>query len=240
MKKQNFNIAVYIDMESIASVDFLLDEVMNSLLLSDEDLNCIFVIKSAYGNQINAKKDLKNQIVEHNFNIIDTPKIGNEKNRADLLLSIDAFESLYLGNPSIDRYCFFTSDSDFTVIGDKLRKYGKEVWLVCKRKDKDRAILAKSFDNLLFLEDFTSKEKIKIEDSIEKLFVSAIKNMNQSSLPTNVSTANSKMKEIDPSFQVSKTEYKTFMNLIKKMKSKGYINFETLGSGENRITEINV
>jgi uncharacterized LabA/DUF88 family protein len=227
-------------MENIASSDFLLDEVMNSLLLSEEDLNCIFAIKSAYGDQNTAKKNLKTQIVEHNFKIIDTPKIGKEKNRADLLLSIDAFETLYLGNPNIDRYCFFTSDSDFTVIADKLRKYGKEVWLVCKRKDKDRAILAKSFDNLLFLEDFSTKEKTLIEDITEKLFVSAIKNMNLSSLPSNVSTANSKMKEIDPSFQISKTEYKTFMNLIKKMKQKGYINFETLGSGENRITEINV
>lgn len=151
---------------------------------------------------------------------------------------MDAFETLYLGNPQIDRYCFLTSDSDFTVIGDRLRKFGKEVWLVCKRKDKDRAILAKSFDNLLFLEDFSHKNSIKIDNEIERLFVAAIKNINRDKLPNNVSIANSGMKVLDPSFDISKTEYKVFMNLIREMGTKGYIKYEILPSGLNRLTEI--
>ncbi|WP_372873263.1 NYN domain-containing protein [Shewanella sp.] len=240
MRKQNLNIAVYIDMENVASSEFVLEDVMNSFLSTDEDYNCIFAIKSAYGNQNAAKKTLKSQILEHNFNIIDTPKIGNEKNRADLLLSLDAFETLYLDNPRIDRYCFMTSDADFTVVADKLRKFGKEVWLVCKKSDKDRAILTKSFDNLLFLEDFCPETTPKIASKIERLFVQAVRNMNQSKLPNNVSVANDKMKAIDPSFRVTNTEYKTFMKLIKDMEKKGYIKSETLETGENRIVEIRV
>ncbi|MFM4836134.1 NYN domain-containing protein [Aeromonas veronii] len=238
MKKQNFNIAVYIDMENISSLDFILEDLMNSLLSSDEGLNSIFAIKSAYGNQSTSKKTLKEQIINHNFTILDTPKIGTEKNRADLFISLDAFETLYLGNPQIDRYCFLTSDSDFTVIGDRLRKFGKEVWLICKRKDKDRAILAKSFDNLIFLEDFSTKNTIKIENKIERLFVAAIKNINRDKLPTNVSIANSSMKTIDPSFDISKTEYKVFMNLVREMSKNGYIKYDSLPSGLNRLTEI--
>jgi uncharacterized LabA/DUF88 family protein len=157
MKKQMFNIAVYVDMENVASIDFSLEDLMGALLRADDDHNCVFVIKAAYGNQNNGKKTLKEQLIDHNFTLIDTPKIGTEKNRADLFISLDAFETLYLGNPNIDRYCFLTSDSDFTVIGDRLRKFGKEVWLVCRRKDKDRAILAKAFDTLLFLEDFCKR-----------------------------------------------------------------------------------
>ncbi|EGR3047853.1 NYN domain-containing protein, partial [Vibrio parahaemolyticus] len=58
MKKKNFNIAVYIDMENIAASDFQLEEVMNSFLSADDEYNCIFTIKSAYGNQATAKKSL--------------------------------------------------------------------------------------------------------------------------------------------------------------------------------------
>lgn len=238
MKKLNFNIAVYIDMENVSSSEFVLEDVMNALLSSDSELNCIFAIKSAYGNQAIAKKKLKEQIINHNFTIIDTPKIGIEKNRADLYISLDAFETLYLGNPDIDRYCFLTSDSDFTVIGDRLRKFGKEVWLVCKRKDRDRAILAKSFDNLLFLEDFSIGNAVKVDNEIERLFVTAIKNVNRDKLPSNVSVLNSGMKTLDPSFDISKTEYKVFMNLIREMGGKNYIKYQTLPTGLNQLIEV--
>lgn len=225
-------------MENIAASDFQLEDVMNSFLSADDEYNCIFTIKSAYGNQATAKKTLKTQILEHNFNIIDTPKIGKEKNRADLLLSLDAFESLYLDNPKVDRYCFMTTDSDFTVIADKLRKFGREVWLVCKKADRDRAIIAKSFDNLLFVEDFQSKPEIAEIGNLDKLFINAVRNMNQSKLPSNVSIANDKMKALDPSFQVNQTEFKTFMKFINHMAEKGYVKLECLSTGENRITDI--
>lgn len=238
MKKKNFNIAVYIDMENIAANDFQLEDIMNSFLSADDEYNCIFAIKAAYGNQSIAKKSLKSQIIEHNFNIIDTPKIGKEKNRADLLLSLDAFESLHLDNPRIDRYCFMTTDSDFTVIADKLRKFGREVWLVCKKADKDRAIIAKSFDNLLFVEDFNPKAEVEVVDGLDRLFINAVRNMNQSKLPSNVSIANDRMKALDPSFKVNNTGFKTFMRLITAMEQKGYVKVESLPTGENRITEI--
>ncbi|ABF10223.1 NYN domain-containing protein [Cupriavidus metallidurans] len=238
MKKQVLNIAVYVDMENVASIDFALEDLMSALLLAEDDHNCIFVIKAAYGSQGNAKKALKEQLIDHNFTLIDTPKIGVEKNRADLCISLDAFETLYLGNPRIDRYCFLTSDSDFTVIGDRLRKYGKEVWLACRRKDKDRAILAKAFDTMLFLEDFAQAKIRTFDDAIENLFVKALRNIERSKLPVNVSTANNKMKELDPSFDVSRTIYKNFMPLVKEMASRGHLRFITSPGGENRITDI--
>ncbi|UIF89009.1 NYN domain-containing protein [Cupriavidus sp. UYPR2.512] len=238
MKKQIYNTAVYVDMENVASIDFALDDLMSALLRADDDHNCIFVIKAAYGNQSSSKKTLKEQLIDHNFTLIDTPKIGAEKNRADLFISLDAFETLYLGNPKIDRYCFLTSDSDFTVIGDRLRKFGKEVWLVCRRKDKDRAILAKAFDTLLFLEDFGQAQIKTFNDAIENLFVKALRNIDSNKLPVNVSTANNKMKELDPSFDVSRTAYRNFMPLVKEMANRGHLRFTTSPGGENRITEI--
>lgn len=238
MKKQIFNIAVYVDMENVAGIDFALEALMSALLRADDDSNCVFVIKAAYGNQNISKKLLKEQLIDHNFTLIDTPKIGAEKNRADLIISLDAFETLHLGNPKIDRYCFLTSDSDFTVIGDRLRKFGKEVWLVCRSKDKDRAILAKAFDTLLVLEDFAQAKIKTFDDAIENLFVKALRNLDRNKLPVNVSSANNKMKELDPSFDVSRTVYKNFMPLVKDMVNRGHLKFTTSPGGENRITDI--
>jgi|GEM_PF-6266747 len=237
MQRSLMNIAVYIDMENMTSTDFKLEDVMTTLMQSDDATNCVFAIKSAYGNQQVAKKQLKKQILENNFSIVDTPNIGPEKNRADLMLSLDAFETLYLEKPVIDRYCFMTSDSDFTVIADKLRKFGKEVWLVCKRKDTDRAILAKSFDKLLFVEDFCELKGSPM-DTIDRVFIQAVQNMNPLKLPSNVSIANDKMRAIDPSYSVQASGFKTFMELINSMEQKGYVRSETLETGDNRIVEI--
>lgn len=52
MKKQMYNIAVYVDMENVASTEFALEDLMSALLRADDDHNCIFVIKAAYGNQL--------------------------------------------------------------------------------------------------------------------------------------------------------------------------------------------
>lgn len=237
MQRSILNIAVYVDMENMASADFKLDEAMNALMQSDEATNCVFAIKAAYGNQQIAKKSLKRQILENNFSIVDTPSIGREKNRADLILSLDAFETLYMDRPCIDRYCFMTSDSDFTVIADKLRKFGKEVWLVCKEKDKDRAILAKSFDKLMFVEDLCAASEDD-DNAVDKLFIQAAKNMNHARLPSNVSILNDKMRAIDPSFSAQGLGFTSFMEFVRSMEKKSYLKTEQLTSGENRVVEI--
>ncbi len=240
MKKENFNIAVYVDMENVCGIDFSLENIMKSLMKSDgENVNYIFAIKSAYGDQLSMNKAFKKSVVEHNFNIIDTPHIANQKNRADLLMSLDAFETLYLNTPRIDRYCFMTSDSDFTVIGDRLRKFGREVWLACRKADKDRVILSKSFDNMLFLEDYAEITALKLADPVEALFAEALGYLDASKLPMNVSVVNDRMKQLDPSFDISKTSYKRFNNLVEKMQSKGYVQY-AFDNRSNRITEINV
>jgi hypothetical protein len=46
------------------------------------------------------------------------------------------------------------------------------------------------------------------------------------------------MKELDPSFDVSRTTYKNFMPLVKEMAKRGHIQFTTSQKGENRITDI--
>ena len=112
-----------------------------------------------------------------NFEIRETPHVSekNFKNRADLILSIEAFESLYQKNPEIDLYVFITADTDFTVIMDKLRKYGKEVWLVTRQTDKEKKLFTSCTDKILVIEDNlktdskNSKHKSHLQEILESL-----------------------------------------------------------------------
>lgn len=92
------------------------------------------------------------------------------KNRADLILTVEAFESLYQKSPEIDLYVFITSDTDFTVIMDKLRKYGKNVWLVAKESDKDKELFTSSSDKILVMENSFDGNKNSESTQLEKIF----------------------------------------------------------------------
>jgi hypothetical protein len=115
-------VAVYFDLENI-DPKLNIKNLLNEISRSFEDSTSVFVIKYACGDSTSIGK-FREQLKNQNFDIRETPHIGNGnmKNRADLILSLDAFETLYQPNLKIDSYVFITSDTDFTVIMDKLRK----------------------------------------------------------------------------------------------------------------------
>jgi len=159
-------IAIYFDLENMESFD--LTQLLQDITLKiEENLSSIFAIKLACGDTDSIAK-FREQLKDLNFNIRETPHVSerNLKNRADLILSIEAFESLYQNNPEINLYVFITSDTDFTVIMDKLRKYGKNVWLVTKRNYKEKKLFTSSSDKILVIEDYISDNK---QDSVNKI-----------------------------------------------------------------------
>ena len=155
------NNAIYIDLENIpANLDLknLFDELTLKHNANADEEN-IFVIKMACGNATSIKK-IEKQLSEYNFTIRDTPSITtNYKNRADLIISLEALETIIINNPVINRYVFITSDSDFTVIMEALRKYGKEVYLVTKESVSDKPIFNNCCDEILIMESFQTKPK---------------------------------------------------------------------------------
>lgn len=225
-------LSIFIDVENIAK--FNLDELMRSLKLLDDQTNytpgdksnIVFAIKHAYGSLRNISSEFRNQLRDHGFTLIDTPHVARKKNRADLFISLDALESLYVNNPTIHRYVFLTSDSDFTVVGEKLRKYGKTVWLVCRKEDKERAIMSNAFDKLLFFEEYPDSShklqnaqqtstNIKENDKAAlELFKEVLKKIDLDKLPTNVSVINDRMKLLDPGFDIKQTNLKRFHKLV--------------------------
>ena len=147
------SIAIYFDKENVDK-KLSLKKLLQSITLELEDTTPVFAIKLACGD-VKAIDNFRSQLLDFNFDIRETPHVSNKnmKNRADLILTVEAFESLFLKTPEIDRYVFITSDTDFTVIMDKLRKYGKTVWLVTKEADKDKEIFNNSSDKIIVMED---------------------------------------------------------------------------------------
>ncbi len=161
-------IAIYFDLENV-SKDLNIDKLLQSITLKIEDSKSpIFAIKLACGETESIAK-FREQLKDLNFEIRETPHVSqaNLKNRADLILSIEAFESLYQQSPEIDLYVFITSDTDFTVVMDKLRKYGKEVWLVTRKQDKEKKLFTSSTDEILVIEDNFTEDTTKQEEKID-------------------------------------------------------------------------
>jgi len=125
--------AMYIDLENNIPTDINIKRLMEEIILKNQSMNnsdTVFAVKMACGNK-NSIEKLELKLSEYNFEIRNITKItSNYKNRADLIISLEAFETLIVNKPVIEKYIFISSDSDFTVIMEKLRKHGKQVWLV--------------------------------------------------------------------------------------------------------------
>jgi len=240
MEIETSMLALYIDLENLPN-DLDIDLLMQTLVMDDPyGFGCVYVVKAAFGSSEQVPKELKEKLRDNNFLIVDTPHVAQKKNRADLIISIDAFEKLYLNNPTITRYIFVTSDSDFSVIMDKLRAYGKQVWLVCRKSDEAKTILAKSCDNMLLIEDFSTSIKgtEEVDDTDERareLFMEALAYIDVDRLPAKFSTVAWKMKQIDRSFDIKATSYKKFKKLVAYFEKEGFV---TLGRDEDNLPQI--
>jgi uncharacterized LabA/DUF88 family protein len=250
-------IAIYIDLENVAgSLD--LQTLMQDLILEEnkeDPEEYIFAVKFACGNSSSITK-LRSQLTNYNFDIREAPRVTGKKNRADLIISLDAFEKLYLEKPSIDRFVFVTSDSDFSIIMDMLRKYGKEVWLVTKDEDAQRSIFTNCTDNILTLPKKekgkkSGKEKTEAKQTsaantknakatyARELFQKVLRNLDQNEEYL-VNSVGNKMRQLDKSFKITKTSYKRFANLVKEFEQKGLIKTRKSQRGHQVISEINI
>lgn len=154
MMLERITISIYFDLENVnkkLNLSTLLDNISLSI---EEELQAVFAIKLACG-RTESIANFRDQLRDNNFEIREAPHVSdkNIKNRADLILSMEAFETLVHSKPEIDLYVFITSDTDFTVVMDKLRKYGKKVWLVTTENVMNNKIFSNSSDNILNIND---------------------------------------------------------------------------------------
>jgi hypothetical protein len=110
---------MYIDLENNIPADINVKRLMEEIILKNQSSNnsdTVFAIKMACGNKASIEK-FEQKLSEYNFDIRNITRMtSNYKNRADLIISLEAFETLIVNKPVIEKYIFITSDSDFTVI----------------------------------------------------------------------------------------------------------------------------
>ena len=237
-------IAIYFDLENIDK-KLNLKKLLESITLNIENSESVFAIKLACGDT-NAISNFREQLKDLNFEIRETPHISdkNLKNRADLILTVEAFESLYQKSPNIDLYVFITSDTDFTVIMDKLRKYGKNVWLVTKEEFKNKDLFTSSSDKILVIEDnFTEsiENKVKIS-TVEKILANldfteqeyqSIKEIIESYDKDTWILSNSfgiKIRNIIKTFSYKNKKVKSQNQLFKKLEENGILKTKKEGN----------
>ena len=258
-------VAVYIDLENVGS-RLSVERLMNALVLESPHENdestpdVAFAIKAAFGRS-ESIGGLRQELTEFNFDIHETPHISkaNAKNRADLMISVSAFEALFLDKPRIDRFVFVTSDADFTVIMDTLRKYGKEVWLVARKQDLNRRIFNNSCDRILAMEDLyardpadqirrrarTAKQPTKpttAETDADRNALSLIAQvLLAQDQDSSYSSAfiGSKIHQLDRSFQLKDTTYKGLNAALKDLIKRGLLAVDShQGNGKHLYVRV--
>ena len=267
---RTISIALYLDVENIQGmVNFedLLDDIrLNVINEFDNPDKAIFGLKKAIGESNNLKR-FRNQLSELNFTIEDAPHITGKKNRADLMISVDALEKLHVGNPAFDLFVFLTSDSDYSIVMNTLRKYNKQVWLVATDEDSQKTVFKSSTDKILNINDYkvnkepkpvvgkpttakkgTTKprssdfDKIKpyLKTPMDSRAISGLLKVMRSYQEEKVYTTldtNNRFRQIDENMVLSQTKFKKFKAIYKVLEEAKTIEFVKDSSHQFTITD---
>jgi len=254
---KQISVAIYLDVENIQgmiSFEDLLDDIRLQVIDEFENVEkAVFGLKKAIGDSNNLKR-FRNQLSELNFTIEDAPHISNKKNRADLIISVDALEKLHVGNPEFDLFVFLTSDSDYSIVMNTLRKFNRQVWLVATPEDSQRTVFKSSTDKVLIINDYrvqsdpkpakaittkatTTKAKpdefAKLKpytiDAEDRRALSGILKVMRSYQEEKVYTTldtNNRFRQIDENINMSQTKFKKFKLLYKVLEDAKVIEFQ--------------
>lgn len=223
---KQISIAIYLDVENIKgmiSFEDLLDDIRLQVVNEFENAEkAVFGLKKAIGDSANLKR-FRNQLSELNFTIEDAPHITGKKNRADLMISCDALEKLHVGNPPFDLFVFLTSDSDYSIVMNTLRKFNKQVWLVATPEDSERIVFRSSTDKILIINDY----RVSVESKTPTKKVATAKN-------------NKPVKGLDKTLPVFTNKYdrRAIMSMLKVMRSYQEEKVYTTLDTNNRFRQI--
>lgn len=172
-------IGIYIDLENICHLtyDVNFESMLNNILLyyknNFKDKEVFYSIKKSYGDAKSIKKYAKS-LRDLHIDIIYSVPVNKAKNMADMISSIDAFEDFVI-DKKIDIAIFVTRDVDYTVIMDRLTRFGALVSIVTIAENSARDIFKNSCSHIFKIEDYKVSDKndkqekeIKKEITIDK------------------------------------------------------------------------
>ena len=143
-------IALFIDFENVAlwAEQEFLDLELTPLMEYLQSRGPV-VIKKVYGDWsrfVRYREDLMNNTVD----LIQVYSIRAGKNRADIRMALDAFETA-INRPEVKTFVIVSGDSDFGPLVNKLREYGRYILGIGPR-DVTHPLLVKACDEFVYLE----------------------------------------------------------------------------------------
>ncbi len=143
-------IALYVDFENVAlwAEQEFLDLELTPLMEYLQSRGPV-VIKKVYGDWsrfVRYREDLMNNTVD----LIQVYSIRAGKNRADIRMALDAFETA-INRPDVKIFVIVSGDSDFGPLVNKLREYGRYTLGIGPR-DVTHPLLVKACDEFVYLE----------------------------------------------------------------------------------------
>jgi uncharacterized protein (TIGR00288 family) len=143
------NIAAGTEKEGLGRFD------IKAVLRRLKDKGRILVSRS-YGDWGRFAK-FKQKLLEQSVTMVElTSYRGQDKNRADIALVVDAMELVYT-RPYIDTFVLLSGDSDFTPLVQRLKELDKRVIGIGTRRSTSR-LLAESVDEFIFYESLKRRD----------------------------------------------------------------------------------
>jgi len=212
-------IALFIDFENIAIwaeqefFDFELSQLMEYLQSRGP-----VVIKRAYADWTRFRT-YRDDMLNHSIDLIQLYSVRSSKNRGDIRLVLDAFETC-MTRPQISTFTIVTGDSDFGPLAAKLREYGRYVIGIGPRAITHQ-LLVRSCDEFVYLETLIGEEPEEVdiypqerEETRNLLRKSLAVYGQRGELPVLASRLKQTMLLIDPTFNEAKLGYNQFRDLL--------------------------
>ncbi|MCU0487836.1 MAG: NYN domain-containing protein [Anaerolineales bacterium] len=212
-------LAVFVDFENVAlwAEREFFDFEITSLLEYLQTRGPV-VVKRAYADWSRFSR-YREELMKNSIDLIQIYSVRQGKNRADIRMAIDAFETA-LTRSQISTYVIVSGDSDFGPLVSKLREYGRYTIGVGPRSISPD-LLVRSCDEFIYLEAALGEPAVIADtsgperDEARSLLVKALQAHGQrGELPILATRLKQTMLMMDPTFNEANFGYTQFKNWL--------------------------
>lgn len=208
-------LAIFIDFENIAlwAEREFFDFEITSLIASLQTRGPA-VVKRAYADWSRFSR-YRDDMMNNSIDLIQIYSVRSGKNRADIRMAIDAFETS-LTRPQIRTYVIVSGDSDFSPLVAKLREYGRYTIGVGPRSIT-HDLLVRSCDEFIYMEtalgatpDVDDQSCVEIEEARGLLTKALAAHGQRGDLPLLATRLKQTMLLMNPAFNEANFGYAQF------------------------------
>ncbi len=212
-------LALFIDFENVAiwAEEHFFDLDLNRLMEYLRSRGPV-VVKRAYGDWSRFPK-YREVLLENSIDLVQMYSVRGAKNRADIRLALDAFETVTV-RPHVSTTVIVSGDSDFGALASKLREYGQYILGIGPRSNT-HALLVKACDEFVYLETVIGREREPLDslrserETARRLLTTALARFGQQgALPVLAAQLKSTMLSMDPTFNEDNLGYDQFRSWL--------------------------